>query len=98
MPAPRCSVSTGTSSTSSGCSCSRPSSFRPTSDERAEGGAGPCGPGPQAPGAGPMSDASLARESHSIGSAIGEAILRWYALLGGIGAWAIHLLVLASVV
>lgn len=45
-----------------------------------------------------MSDAAVARESHSIASAIREAILRWYALLGGIGAWAIHLLVLASIV
>jgi predicted membrane-bound spermidine synthase len=32
-----------------------------------------------------------ARRSHSILSAVREAILVWYALLGGIGAWTIHL-------
>ena len=45
-----------------------------------------------------MSDASAARRSHSIGSAVHAAFYRWYALLGGIAAWTIHLLVLASIV
>jgi hypothetical protein len=45
-----------------------------------------------------VSDASAARRSHSIVSAVHEAFYRWYALLGGIAAWTIHLLVLASIV
>lgn len=39
-----------------------------------------------------------ARRAHSIFSAVREAVLVWYAVLGGIGAWTIHLMVLASVV
>lgn len=38
------------------------------------------------------SPAEEARRSHSILSAVREAVLVWYALLGGIGAWTIHLL------
>lgn len=37
------------------------------------------------------SPAEEARRSHSIVSAVREAVLVWYALLGGIGAWTIHL-------
>jgi hypothetical protein len=33
-----------------------------------------------------------ARRSHSILSAVREAVLVWYGLLGSIGAWTIHLL------
>lgn len=39
-----------------------------------------------------------ARRSHSILSAVREAILVWYALLGGIGAWTIHLVFFVSYV
>ncbi len=35
--------------------------------------------------------AEEARRAHSIGSAVREAVLVWFALLGGIGAWAVHL-------
>jgi hypothetical protein len=45
-----------------------------------------------------MSDAATARRSHSIRSAVREGFAVWYALLGGIGAWAIHLVALASLV
>lgn len=45
-----------------------------------------------------LSPTETARRSHSIASAIRNAITVWYAVLGGIGAWAIHLLVLVSVV
>jgi hypothetical protein len=45
-----------------------------------------------------MSDADIARSSHSIASAVHEAVFRWYALLGSIAAWTIHLLVLAAIV
>jgi hypothetical protein len=37
------------------------------------------------------SPAEQARRSHSILSAVREAVLVWYALLGSIGAWTIHL-------
>jgi hypothetical protein len=39
-----------------------------------------------------------ARRSHSILSAVREAVLVWYALLGSIGAWTIHLVFFASFV
>lgn len=39
-----------------------------------------------------------ARRAHSIVSAIREAILVWYGLLGGIGAWTIHLVFFAAYV
>lgn len=39
-----------------------------------------------------------ARRAHSIGSAVREAVLVWYALLGGVGAWTIHLMFLTSFV
>ena len=39
-----------------------------------------------------------ARRAHSILSAVREAVLVWYALLGGIGAWTIHLLLFAGYV
>ena len=45
-----------------------------------------------------MSDVGAVRSSHSIMSAVHDAIFRWYALLGGIAAWTIHLLVLAAIV
>lgn len=38
------------------------------------------------------------RESHSIASAIRSAFLVWYAVLGGVAAWTIHLMFLASFV
>ena len=42
--------------------------------------------------------AEEARRSHSIVSAVRDAVLVWYAVLGGIGAWTIHLLFLVSFV
>ncbi len=39
-----------------------------------------------------------ARRSHSIASAVREAIVVWFALLGSIGAWTIHLLLFVSIV
>lgn len=39
-----------------------------------------------------------ARESHSIVSGIRDAVLVWYALLGSIGAWTIHLVFFAAFV
>jgi hypothetical protein len=39
-----------------------------------------------------------ARRAHSILSAVREAILVWYAVLGGIGAWTIHLVFFAAYV
>jgi len=39
-----------------------------------------------------------ARRSHSIASGIREAVLVWFALLGGIAAWTIHLLLFVSIV
>src|SRR5205085_8221646 len=45
-----------------------------------------------------LSSAEAARRSHSILSAIRSAITVWYAVLGGIGAWTIHLMVLVSLV
>ena len=45
-----------------------------------------------------LSPTEAARRSHSIASAIRAAVTVWYALLGGIGAWTIHLLVLVSIV
>jgi hypothetical protein len=38
------------------------------------------------------SPAEEARRAHSILSAVREAVLVWYGLLGSIGAWTIHLL------
>jgi hypothetical protein len=43
-----------------------------------------------------MSEAAVARRSHSIASAVRQAIRVWYALLGGIAAWTIHLMFLVS--
>jgi hypothetical protein len=45
-----------------------------------------------------LSAGDAARRSHSIVSAIRSAVTVWYALLGGIAAWTIHLLVLTSFV
>jgi hypothetical protein len=45
-----------------------------------------------------VSDAAVARKSHSIMSAIRSGFTVWYALLGGIAAWAIHLVGVASLV
>jgi hypothetical protein len=44
------------------------------------------------------SEAEEARRSHSILSGIRDAILVWYAVLGGIGAWTIHLVFFAAFV
>lgn len=45
-----------------------------------------------------LSPGEAARRSHSIASAIRNAITVWYAVLGGIGAWTIHLVFLVSIV
>ena len=45
-----------------------------------------------------MNGAEEARRAHSIGSAVRDAIFVWYAALGGIAAWTIHLLFLTSFV
>lgn len=42
--------------------------------------------------------AEEARRSHSILSAVREAVVVWYALLGSIGAWTIHLVLFVSIV
>jgi hypothetical protein len=39
-----------------------------------------------------------ARRAHSITSAVREAVLVWYGLLGSIGAWTIHLVFFAAYV
>jgi hypothetical protein len=44
------------------------------------------------------SEGEEARRSHSILSGVREAILVWYALLGSIGAWTIHLVFFAAYV
>lgn len=44
------------------------------------------------------SDAEIARRSHSFLSAIRNGVEVWYAVLGGIAAWAIHLLFFAAFV
>jgi membrane protein implicated in regulation of membrane protease activity len=45
-----------------------------------------------------VSEGEAARRAHSIGSGIREAVLVWYALLGSIGAWTIHLVLFAAYV
>jgi hypothetical protein len=45
-----------------------------------------------------VSEGEEARRSHSILSGVREAILVWYALLGSIGAWTIHLVFFAAYV
>ncbi|MDQ4088868.1 MAG: hypothetical protein M3163_00950 [Actinomycetota bacterium] len=45
-----------------------------------------------------VSEGEEARRSHSILSGVREAIVVWYALLGGIGAWTIHLVFFAAYV
>jgi hypothetical protein len=45
-----------------------------------------------------VTDASISRKSHSIVSAIRAGFTVWYALVGGIAAWAIHLVGLAALV
>jgi hypothetical protein len=45
-----------------------------------------------------LPSAEEARRSHSISSAVRSGVTVWYAVLGGIGAWTIHLMVLVSVV
>jgi predicted membrane-bound spermidine synthase len=45
-----------------------------------------------------VKDGEEARRSHSIVSGIRDAVLVWYALLGGIGAWTIHLVFFAAYV
>ncbi|MGI9034119.1 MAG: hypothetical protein ACR2HY_10690 [Acidimicrobiales bacterium] len=42
--------------------------------------------------------AEEARRSHSIFSAVRQAVAVWYALLGGIAAWTIHLVLFVSIV
>ncbi|MDQ2825998.1 MAG: hypothetical protein M3Y04_03365 [Actinomycetota bacterium] len=37
-----------------------------------------------------------ARRAHSIASALKEAVLVWYAVLGSIGAWAVHLILFVA--
>ena len=44
------------------------------------------------------SEAEEARRAHSVISAVREAILVWYGVLGGIGAWTIHLVFFAAYV
>lgn len=44
------------------------------------------------------SEAEEARRAHSILSGIRDAVLVWYALLGSIGAWTIHLVLFAAYV
>lgn len=44
------------------------------------------------------SEAEEARRAHSIVSGIRDAVLVWYALLGSIGAWTIHLVLFAAYV
>ena len=44
------------------------------------------------------SAAEVERKSHSILSAVRAGLSVWYALLGGIAAWTIHLMVLVAVV
>lgn len=39
-----------------------------------------------------------ARRAHSVGSAVRDGVLVWFALLGSIGAWTIHLMFLTSFV
>ncbi len=39
-----------------------------------------------------------ARRAHSVFSAVREAVLVWYAVLGSIGAWAVHLVLFAGYV
>ena len=45
-----------------------------------------------------VSEAEEARKAHSIMSGVRDAIAVWYALLGGIGAWTIHLVFFAAYV
>ena len=45
-----------------------------------------------------VSEGEEARRSHSILSGVREAIVVWYALLGSIGAWTIHLVFFAAYV
>jgi hypothetical protein len=45
-----------------------------------------------------VSEAEEARRAHSIVSGIRDAVLVWYALLGSIGAWTIHLVLFAAYV
>jgi membrane protein implicated in regulation of membrane protease activity len=44
------------------------------------------------------SEAEEARRSHSILSGVRDAVLVWYALIGSIGAWTIHLVLFAAFV
>ncbi len=44
------------------------------------------------------SEGEEARRSHSILSGVRDAVLVWYALLGSIGAWTIHLVFFAAFV
>ncbi len=47
----------------------------------------------------PVADAGEeARRAHSIASGVREAVLVWFALLGSIGAWTIHLLLFVGIV
>ena len=45
-----------------------------------------------------VSEGEEARKAHSIMSGVRDAIAVWYALLGGIGAWTIHLVFFAAYV
>ena len=45
-----------------------------------------------------MTEAAVARRSHSIASAIKAGFTLWYALVAGVGAWMIHLVGLAAMV
>jgi hypothetical protein len=45
-----------------------------------------------------VSEGEEARKAHSVFSGIRDAVLVWYALLGSIGAWTIHLVLFAAYV
>lgn len=45
-----------------------------------------------------VTDGEEARRSHSIVSGVRQAVVVWYALLGSIGAWTIHLVFFAAYV
>ncbi len=67
---------------------------------------GPLGPdtppnGPLEPGTETVDSAPTgeeARRAHSLASGVREAVLVWFALLGSIAAWTIHLLLFVSIV
>ena len=46
----------------------------------------------------PGPSAAVSRRSHSIRSAVAGGVTRWFPFVGSIGAWAVHLVALASLV